>query len=140
LPIGTFGDIVFEVSTEKVRTFDDLRRRGSARWATHEVIGKKPVKEFIGPGLESIRFSMQFSAALGVNPLDEINRLRELRDNGEPQELIIGGAPVGGNLWVVEEISEDWDKLDNRGNLLFAEIDVELQEYPRDSDAGVVTG
>lgn len=139
MAVGTLGDIVFEVSREKVRTFDDLRRRGSGRWAVHDVVGKKPVKEFIGPGLEKIRFSIQLSVALGINPLDEINKLRDLRDKGEPQDLVIGGAPVGENLWVIEEISEDWKKLDNRGNILFAEVDIELEEYPRDSEAGVVT-
>ncbi len=135
MALGTFGDITFEVSAEKVRTFDRLRRQGGARFATHDVLGKKPVKEFIGPDIESIRFSMCFSVSAGINPLNELNKLRELRDKGEARELIIGGAPVSENLWVIVDISEDWVQLDNKGNLLFARIDIDLQEYPRDSDA-----
>ncbi len=135
MAIGTLGDIAFEVSAEKVRTFDRLRRRGGARFATHDVLGKKPVKEFIGPGLESIGFSMFFSVSAGLNPQNEIKKLRELRDKGVPLELVIGGAAVSENLWVIEEVSEDWGPVDNKGNLLFARVDVDLQEYPRDSDA-----
>ena len=36
------------------------------------------------------------------------------------------------NLWVVTDISEDWSKVDNRGNLMIANIEVSLQEYVRD--------
>lgn len=140
MPIGTLGNVAFEVSIDKIRTFDDFRRRGSARWGIHDVIGKKPVPEFIGPDLEKIRFSMQFSAAHGLNPRVEINKLRDLRDKGEPQELIVGGAPVGENLWIIEELSDHWRRLNNQGALLFAEVDVELKEYPRNTEAGVVTG
>ncbi|MDR7865169.1 MAG: phage tail protein [Sporomusaceae bacterium] len=135
MALGTLGDIAFEVSTEKIRTFHRLRRRGSARFATHDVLGKKPVKEFIGPGLESIGFTMFFSVSAGLNPLNEIKKLRELRDKGDPLELVIGGAAASENLWVIEEVSEEWVQLDNKGNLLFARIDIDLQEYPRDSDA-----
>jgi phage protein U len=133
--IGTLGDIVFEVSRDKVRTFDNLTRKGAARWATHDVVGKKPVREFIGQGLESISFTMHLSVSLGVNPLAEINKLRELRDKGTPMELVLNGTSISDNLWVLEDLSEDWRKLDNKGILLFADVDVSLQEYPRDSDS-----
>lgn len=133
--IGSLGDIVFEVSTDKVRTFDNLKRKGSGRWAVHDVVGKKPVREFIGQGAESISFSMQLSTALGVTPRDEIDKLRELRDKGTAVEFVLNGSSVGDNLWVVEDLSEDWRRLDNTGQLIYAELSVSLQEYPRDSDS-----
>lgn len=132
--IGTLGEIVFEVSSDKVLTFDNLKRKGSGRWATHDIVGKKPVREFIGQGLESISFTMQLSAFLGVTPLDEINKLRELRDKGTAVELVLDGSSVGDNLWTIEDLSEDWRRVDNNGKLIYADLDVSLQEYPRDSE------
>ena len=35
-PIGSLGNIVFEVSSRKVRTFRDLKRTHKARFATHK--------------------------------------------------------------------------------------------------------
>ena len=49
MSIGSLGNVVFEVSSEKVKTLRDMQRQGSARFATHEIIGKKPLREFLGP-------------------------------------------------------------------------------------------
>lgn len=130
--IGTLGNIVFETSTEKIRTFDNFKKKNSARFATHDVMNRKPVLEYLGPGLDNISFSMRFDVMLGVNPADEMKALREIRDKGEAVELVIGGQPVSENLWVVIDISEDWSKIDNRGNIIIANVEVSLQEYVRE--------
>ncbi len=65
--IGTFGDVTFEVSSDKVRTFSDMKRSGSSRLASHDLIGRKPLLEFGGPGLETLTFNMALSAFLGLD-------------------------------------------------------------------------
>ena len=65
------GNIVFEVSSRKVRTFRDLKRTHKARFATHNLIGNKPMLEYIGPDVAEITFTMQLSASLGINPTAE---------------------------------------------------------------------
>ena len=87
--IGTLGDVVFETSSEKIRTFDNMKRDGSARWTAHEVMSNKPVLEFIGPDIEQISFSMRLDVALGINPTAELETLREVRDKGEAVKLIL---------------------------------------------------
>ena len=64
--IGTFGNVVFETSNDLVRTFKDMTRDTNVRLASHDIIGKKPVIEWIGPGTDTIKFSMQFNSILGV--------------------------------------------------------------------------
>lgn len=139
MSIGSLGDVVFEASSEKVKTLRDMQRQGSARFATHEIIGKKPLREFLGPGLEKITFQMQFSAGLGVDPASEMKALRELRDKGEALEFVLGGSTVGSELWTIEDLSEDWSRIDGRGKVIFANVSITLQEYPRDS-AGIAGG
>jgi phage protein U len=136
--IGTLGNVVFETSAEKVRTFSNFKRKNSARLATHELLGRKPVVEFIGPGIESISFTIRLDVLLGLNPLQEAKALRDLRDKGEAVELVIGGEPVSENLWVIEDMSEDWDCIDNQGNILVIELDISLKEYVRESTQGGV--
>lgn len=65
-PIGSLGDIVFEVSSSKVVTFKDYKRTTKARFQSHDIIGQKPILEYLGPDGEEISFTMQFSISLDV--------------------------------------------------------------------------
>ena len=132
MAIGSLGEIIFEASDDVVRTIKDFQRQGSARYATHEVIGRKPLREFIGPGLEKISFNMQLSTALGVNPAGELRRLRSIRDSGDAVEFILDGSPVGEELWTIEDLSESWSHMNKSGGIVFAVAAISLQEYPRD--------
>ena len=67
--IGTLGrKIIFEVSDNRVLTFESMSREVSGRWTEHEVLGVKPKAEFLGPGLQTISLTIHLSAALGVKP------------------------------------------------------------------------
>lgn len=45
--IGTLGrKIIFEVSDNRVLTFESMSREVSGRWTEHEVLGVKPKAEF----------------------------------------------------------------------------------------------
>lgn len=124
--IGTLGNAVFQSSTQKVYTFTGLGRSGEARYEEHKVVGKKPVLELIGPGLESISFGMRFDVALGINPIVEINKLREARDAGAVLPMTIGGKFLGD--WVIESFSDSWERVDNFGNVLVATVQINLKE------------
>ena len=79
--IGTLGrKIIFEVSDNRVLTFESMSREVSGRWTEHEVLGVKPKAEFLGPGLQTISLTIHLSAALGVKPrriLDMVERMVE---------------------------------------------------------------
>ena len=76
--IGTLGrKIIFEVSDNRVLTFESMSREVSGRWTKHEVLGVKPKSEFLGPGCQTVNMTIHLSAALGVKPrriLDKIGR------------------------------------------------------------------
>ncbi|NLT94874.1 MAG: phage tail protein [Clostridia bacterium] len=131
--IGSFGPVVFETSTKRIRTFDDFKRSGSARWATHELMGRKPLREFLGPGLEQISFTIRLDVSLGVNPAHELTVLRLMRDQGMAFPLILEGRPlIVGSSWVIESMNETWLRVDNRGRLLAVEVELTLSEYPQE--------
>lgn len=131
MSFGTLGDgdtkVTFEVSADLVRTWTDLKRSGGARWATHEVFAGKPVKEFIGPGLDTISMSVRLDADRGVKPRDELRNLRSLRDTGAVNQLVIGGELAGD--YVLRELSEDLRRFDAKGALLVAIVELSLEEY-----------
>ena len=129
--LGSFGTVVFEVGADgvapKVRTWNQFKRKGEARFARHEVLQGKPKSEFQGAGLEEIDLQVRLDVAHGLIPIDEINVLREIRDEGEEQLLIVAGNPLG--KFVLSSIDEEWLVADNVGNLLKANLSLKLTEF-----------
>lgn len=125
--IGTFGSMVFESSGQKVHTFDDFERRGTAAFAEHAVVEGKPRLEFTGDNLDEVSFTVRLDLAQGIDPEPQITRFREIKAAGEAQTLIIGGVPLGG--FVITSLSEKWRIVDNRGRLTLAALDLSLKEY-----------
>ncbi|QWU15670.1 hypothetical protein SAMN04487895_12716 [Paenibacillus sophorae] len=127
--IGSLGPVVFVVSAGAIRTIDELNRSAAARWANHDILGRKPKKQFLGPGLDSVTFSVRFSAAYGLKPREELDRLTTLERAGKALPLIIGRKSVGVGLWVITSLSADWDRLDSMGNVIDAQVNITLEEY-----------
>lgn len=129
--IGTLGKTVFTVTDKTVKTFNSLKWDSGAKYAVHDRHLKVPLLEFLGTELESISFTMYFSIFLGVNPMDEITKLLVAERNGEAMSLVIGNKAYGRNKWVIEKLSKDLERFDNKGNLLTAKVSISLKEYPR---------
>jgi phage protein U len=124
--IGTLGDVVFQVSTEKVFTFQSLQRTGRARYQKHNVISTKPVLEFVGDDLDEIPLTITLNQNLGIKVVSEITRLRDYKSNGERLALIIGGRVFG--YFVIEEVQDSWDRVSNRGECMLATVNLNLTE------------
>lgn len=129
--IGSFGDLVFSVSDKTVRTFDSMSWDFSADYATHDRHIKADLLEYIGPSIETISFSMVFSVFLGVNPLKEIRRLRNMVQSGYAQRLVIGGKVYGSYKWVMQKGTVDLKRFDRQGELWAASAKVTLKEYSK---------
>lgn len=127
--IGSFGSIVFEVSDDYIRTFDDYSRKASARLAVHDIIGQKPAVEFLGPGLGELSFTVSLYAFYGVNPKDEADALRDMCESGETAYFIVNGAPVSENKWVIESVAENTKRYDGKGNIIVSTVSLTLKEY-----------
>lgn len=127
MAIGTFGSVTFEVSTEKTRTFAEFSRKTSAKFEEHAIISQKAKLEFISPGLDEISFQVVFSAFHGLNPLQEVNQIREIVQTGEYHPLLIGGKVIG--IFIIETLSEAWKYVDNHGLVLHIAVDLTLKEY-----------
>jgi len=130
--LGALGDVVFISSFRtpiKVRTFRDFQRDSSARWGTNEIHLQKPRSQFMGPGLDTISFTMQFDARLGMNPRKEMEKLMDYQRDGKVLLLQIGGKPLGQGKWKITSLTQSWEDIDREGNLLKAGLSVTLEEY-----------
>ena len=128
--IGSWGPIVFEISGELAKTFSEMTQKSAGRWAEHNPVNTKPLSEFLGPGLDELEMQMIFSKALGVEPQESYDELREETRKGEHYPLILGGFPLSGNFWYVKEISAVSKAFGPRdGKILWQECTVNFKEY-----------
>lgn len=125
--IGSIGGIVFETSIEKVRTFNDMTRKGSVEYAEHPIHGNKSRLEFVKHNLDEISFSCRLDVSLGINPRVEITKFREKMNRAEVVDLLLGEDYKG--AFVITGIDEAWKQVDKHGNILVAEISVSIREH-----------
>ena len=127
--IGSYGDIVFEVSDKKVKTFRDFQIQRSAKYSEHAIHGGKALLEFTGLSPASLSINIRLAAWLGLNPKEELNMLHEVLNNHIVMPFILDGEPQGDNLWVLESIDETHEIIDNHGTSIAVEVSLKLKEY-----------
>lgn len=128
MKIGSFGsEVVFQVSADRMFTFDGLSRSKSVKVANHQLINRPDKVQFSGRELDKVSFKMDFVASLGVVPHEEIEKLHSLLSEGAVRTLRIGKVIFG--KFMLKSVKEDWREVDGQGNLLKASVSVDLEEY-----------
>jgi phage protein U len=127
--LGILGEVVFEVSSERVKTFQDLSISRSAKYAQHDIHGSKGLLEFTGLDPAAMSLKITLLASLGVNPKEELTTLRGMLAAGKAVPFILDGEPQGDGLWVLENVSESHKVINNVGALILAEVSLSLKEY-----------
>jgi phage protein U len=130
MQIGTIGDIVFEVSSERVHTFDGLIQRTGGRWEDHQPIGAPVRPEFLGPDQGVMEFNIKLHASLGVNPKTEKEKIEAMVISGHHAPFMLGNAPIGEGNWYIATCETTHEIIDNAGRLLKASLHITLREHP----------
>lgn len=126
--VGNFGSrIVFETSDRKILTFSGLTQKVSGKYAKHSVSGEKDRPEFTGPGNRSVSFKMILDVSLGVRPRDILSNIEDAVESGETGYLVIGGRPVGPNKFYISSVSETFDVILSRGEIVRASLQVNME-------------
>lgn len=130
--IGSFGKtIVFETSDARILQPKGLKKEVSGRWTSHSRIGKKPLKQFLGPDADSVTLKIDLDARHGVKPRKTLEKIEKAVKKGTPEKLAIGGKMVSKYRMVITKASETWDEIWDHGELVRASIDLTFEEYPK---------
>jgi hypothetical protein len=106
--LGT--EYMFSVGTA---AYQSLRRSSAYRWPAQERIGRRPARQYVGPGDETITLDgTVYPHYLGGT--GQIERMREVAGRGEPLTLVDG---IGRNLgqWCIERVEETDEVFDADG-------------------------
>ena len=129
--IGCLGDIPFMVSSDTVQTFTNAKMSGSAKFATHQRHTGDALTEFVGNNPDKFNFDMILSAYLGVNPMEQVEKIITYMREGRTLPLVIGDKSIGRYRWTITNYNVRIQTTDGVGNILTVTVTVNLQEYLR---------
>ncbi len=127
--IGCLGDIVFSTSPNKINTIKNMKWKSTVKFAEQDRHLNDPLLEFTGNDADEFSFSMNLSVHLGVNPIEQIAKLLSAKREGRVMPLVIGPKAYGTNKWVITSLQTELTQVDNRGNVISAEVSVTLKAY-----------
>lgn len=127
--IGCLGDIVFTVTDKTVRTLDNWKWSGSARYAVHNRHTAKPLTEFAGLDPDKITFDMTLLRELGVDPMKEVVKIWTYERAGTALPLTVGTHAYGFYRWNITSHKMTMKYTDREGNIMGAKVSITLQEY-----------
>ena len=130
--IGYLEDIEFVVSEKQLLTFKDLNHSSSAKLHNHEIIGNKPLTEFLGCDLDKITLTIELYSAFGVDVQDTLNTLEIYEQSGQPLNLVIGEQTYGVDKWIIESSSRAYNKIYQGGICTSVNVDLNLSEFITD--------
>ena len=124
--LGFFGKVPFTCSSEQVATFQNLQIQRQSRYATHDVLGQKPVHEYVGPSLTTMSFKIQLRSYLKSSPEVYLSLLKDMLESGDAQRLLLGPKYYG--KYVLTGFSEDQKFFNGLGTCIAADVSLQLEE------------
>ncbi len=127
--IGKYGDIIFSVSDKKIQTFDNFNMEVSAKWSEIQRMGYKPLLEYTGRNLRTVKFEMILNVKLGVPVRNMLKKLEGMAESRHTRTLIVGNKRIGRNKWVIKKLDENLEHIMSKGEIVQAKVNIELMEY-----------
>lgn len=124
--LGSLGDINFTVSSNQILSYKDLNIKSGVRLTVHDSLQGKPVLEFIGESLDEINLKFNLRIENKINPMSIFENLKDKMIKGEELLFFVGEKKIG--KFVISDIAQDYKRIDNLGNVLALDLDVNLKE------------
>lgn len=134
--LGMLGYCPFYCSDARVLTVDGFKKKMSARFAEHAVLGRKPVLEYVGPSLDEISFTIRLDAGLGTPPNVALAVLERMVESGDGYLLLLGAEYYG--RFVIESIDQDRKNFSGHGVPSVVICSLSLKETAAGGVAGIM--
>lgn len=126
--IGSFGKVVFKVSSLSILSPNDYKIDRGAKTKKHSLINNPDITEFQGRQLINVSFSIKLISTL-TNISRARERLTKYVDEGHHFPLVLSGNKIGENTFMLTKYSEKVVKTDRVGTPIVVELDVSFEEY-----------
>jgi phage protein U len=127
--MAQWNGIVFKVNSKKIFTFKNMKRSYSTRWATHDIIGRRPRLEYQGPAMDEVTIDVVLDAEHGVKPRKTMLKFQIAAHHGDVAYFYIAGKKMTKYKMYIASGSENWDQIWNKGELVRATATLTFREY-----------
>ena len=118
------GSIRFEL----LETPEGVRQRDKWDYVEHKVLDEKSHLQRMGKSLQELTLRIRLSTTFGTDPQKLLSAIYENAESEEPLPFILGNGSLVGKF-VIEEVTKEWKRTDNRGRLLDVELEIKLKEW-----------
>jgi phage protein U len=118
------GTIRFEL----LETPESVRQRDKWDYVEHKVLDEKSHLQKMGKSLQELTLKIKLSTSFGTDPKEMLSIIYENAKKEEPLPFILGDGTIVGK-YVIEEITKEWKRTDNKGRLLSVELEIKLKEW-----------
>ena len=126
--LGSYGDIVFQVSRGNVLTPEGIDLTISSKIEEHDNLGEAPYTEFIHRNLRSISLNIKLVYTLtDIN--DALLKLEKICENGEYYPLILGNKPLSKYGFILIDFKQGIKSTNSNGELEVVNCSLTLKEY-----------
>jgi len=129
MTVGSLGEIVFSVSSEKIETITNLKISGSANYGKHQLHGGDTVLEFTGRDADTISFEITLAERLGVNVEEELEKIENAERTGEALTFVLGKKIIGKYKWVITKHTVNIKQVNRELAPVLASVSLSLSEY-----------
>ena len=126
--IGSFGKVIFEVSSFKILAPDSYKLTRGAKVKKTSLINNPDFSVFQGRELLKIAFSIKLIYSL-TNIERARKKLTEYVSTGKHFPLILSGEKIGENTFIITNYTENVTKTDRIGTPLVVELNLDFEEY-----------
>ncbi|MDR2946279.1 MAG: phage tail protein [Candidatus Adiutrix sp.] len=125
---GALGPLIFLVSHEQIRTFKDLVRERTIKYAKHDVLEGRPRIQHTGRDLDTVTLTVVLERMFAFDPAPDIaiNALLLVAELAAEQPLVLGANYF--SLWFLEKASVK-HIMYHQGMTWRATVDLSLIEY-----------
>ena len=116
------------VRFELLETPESVRQRDKWDYVEHKVLDEKSHLQKMGKSLQELTLKIKLSTSFGTDPKEMLSSIYENAKKEEPLPFILGDGTIIGK-YVIEEITKEWKRTDNKGRLLSVELEIKLKEW-----------
>ena len=139
MSIAVFKNKTFKVSSKGVYTLNGLTWGGEIQAEAQDKLNSKPSTYIKGNGLKNMSFEIPLKRSLNNNVRKEIEDWEAIRDSLQSAIFMLGVKPLGANKWLLKSVNVSDTSIDNKGNLIEANLKLDFEEFVRPGSAEAST-
>lgn len=131
MSLGEFAGKKFEVSTNKIYTFDDYSNSFGISIEEQEVENDKPSNYIKGSDLEKPSFTISLMQSASVDVETELKEWKDICYTKTPYMLFIGNNPVSANKYLLEKGDISDTTIIGSGKMIKCKLKLTFREHVR---------